>query len=139
MPLMWAHAEYIKLLRSACDGRVFDLIEPVYRRYCEDRSAVGAWEVWKHHRQPRTMRAGATLRVQAEAPFRLRWSPDGWQTVADVASRATVLGFQFVDLPVAAEQAGELKFTFFWPRENRWEGKDYAVAVLPLMEKARLI
>ena len=26
MPLAWAHSEYIKLLRSASDGKVFDLI-----------------------------------------------------------------------------------------------------------------
>ena len=25
MPLMWAHAEYIKLLRSASDGKVYDV------------------------------------------------------------------------------------------------------------------
>ena len=31
MPLMWAHAEYIKLLRSVSDGHVFDLIPEVAR------------------------------------------------------------------------------------------------------------
>ena len=31
MPLMWAHAEYVKLLRSIADGRVFDL-DPGRRR-----------------------------------------------------------------------------------------------------------
>ena len=29
MPLMWAHAEYIKLLRSVQDGAVFDRLSPV--------------------------------------------------------------------------------------------------------------
>ena len=33
MPLMWAHAEYIKLLRSVSDGHVFDLIPEVASRY----------------------------------------------------------------------------------------------------------
>ena len=33
MPLMWAHAEYIKLLRSARDGQVFDRIPSVVERY----------------------------------------------------------------------------------------------------------
>jgi glucoamylase len=32
---VWAHAEYLKLLRSAVDGKVFDRIDPVYERYCE--------------------------------------------------------------------------------------------------------
>ena len=35
VPLVWAHAEYLKLLRSAVDGKVFDRIDPVYARYCE--------------------------------------------------------------------------------------------------------
>src|SRR6266852_5937750 len=33
IPLLWAHAEYIKLVRSVADNRVFDLIEPVHARY----------------------------------------------------------------------------------------------------------
>jgi glucoamylase len=32
-PLCWAHAEYIKLLRSIRDGQVFDVIPPVAARY----------------------------------------------------------------------------------------------------------
>jgi hypothetical protein len=32
-PLMWAHAEYIKLLRSVRDGKVSDLIYDVAKRY----------------------------------------------------------------------------------------------------------
>ncbi len=35
VPLVWAHAEYLKLLRSAVDGKVFDRIDPVYERYCQ--------------------------------------------------------------------------------------------------------
>ena len=37
MPLVWAHAEYLKLLRSALDGKVFDRIDPVYERYCSPK------------------------------------------------------------------------------------------------------
>lgn len=33
MPLAWAHAEYVRLLRSIRDGRVFDLPPQVYQRY----------------------------------------------------------------------------------------------------------
>ena len=33
MPLMWSHAEYIKLLRSVRDNRVFDFIPEVAERY----------------------------------------------------------------------------------------------------------
>src|SRR4029077_5706944 len=33
MPLAWADAEYIKLVRSAADGEVFDLVSEVAERY----------------------------------------------------------------------------------------------------------
>ncbi len=33
MPLVWAHAEYVKLLRSVTDGKVFDRISAVAERY----------------------------------------------------------------------------------------------------------
>ena len=42
VPLVWAHAEYLKLLRSAVDGKVFDRIEPVYERYCAAGGAQAA-------------------------------------------------------------------------------------------------
>ncbi|RYD30694.1 MAG: glucoamylase, partial [Verrucomicrobiaceae bacterium] len=33
MPLCWAHAEYLNLVRSRADGRPFDRIQPAYDRY----------------------------------------------------------------------------------------------------------
>src|SRR5207245_7560548 len=52
MPLMWAHAEYIKLLRSAADGQVFDLIPEVADRYLHPHQRLPL-EVWKLNRQVR--------------------------------------------------------------------------------------
>jgi glucoamylase len=46
MPLMWAHAEYIKLLRSVFDGKVFDFIPEVADRYIVNRKACKALEIW---------------------------------------------------------------------------------------------
>ena len=45
MPLMWAHAEHVKLLRSVRDGRVFDRAEAVAQRYLADmlRGLPGPW------------------------------------------------------------------------------------------------
>jgi len=55
MPLMWAHAEYIKLLRSVSDGKVFDLIPAVADRYQHRRECM-TLEVWKPNRRIRTIR-----------------------------------------------------------------------------------
>ena len=75
MPLMWAHAEYIKLLQSAREGQVFDLIPAVANRYLK-RTNCRPLEIWKFNRQPRSVNAGITLRVQAVDNFVLRWTND---------------------------------------------------------------
>ena len=36
-PLVWAHAEYLKLLRSVADGKVFDRISVVADRYARSQ------------------------------------------------------------------------------------------------------
>jgi glucoamylase len=48
MPLMWAHAEYVKLLRSVADCRVFDLIPVVAERYLNRRGRkdIGGLEAY---------------------------------------------------------------------------------------------
>ncbi len=128
MPLMWAHAEYIKLLRSVHDKQIFDLIPEVAERYTR-RAECKALEVWKPNRQVRTVRRDFTLRIQAPAPFRLRWTRDEWQSAEDTASSATALGIEFVDIPVPPGQRAPLRFTFFWTGSQRWEGRDYMVTV----------
>ena len=129
MPLMWAHAEYIKLLRSANDGKVFDLIPAVAEHYITNRSSCRLLELWKHNRQPRTVKRGYTLRIQCGAPFRLRWSADEWQTINDTNSTPTALKIDFVDIPIAPAQQSPIRFTFFWPEAGNWEGRDFAVWV----------
>lgn len=131
MPLMWAHAEYIKLLRSATDGRVFDFIPDVASRYLGVRNSIKLLEVWKPNRQVHTVRKGCILRVQAPANFRLRWSQDNWQTVNDLPACSTSLGISFVDITIPLAQQAPIRFTFFWTDGGRWEGQDYEVGIQP--------
>jgi glucoamylase len=130
MPLMWAHAEYIRLLRSTADGVPFDRIPEVAERYVTD-GAARPREIWKFNRQPGRIRAGIPLRIQTNEPFRLRWSVDEWATYSDVEGRETSLGVHFVDLDMGPEQKAPIRFTFYWTEASRWEGRDYAVTVDP--------
>lgn len=128
MPLMWAHAEYIKLLRSVGDGEVYDAIPAVAERYLGGREKVTRMEVWKPTRHVRFMHAGEVLRVQGNAPFRLHWSVDNWQSVNDTDSHRNALEIDFVDLRDVMNTAGNcVRFTLFWIEGNHWEGRDYDV------------
>ena len=131
MPLMWAHAEYIKLLRSVSDGKVYDFIPEVRQRYVGDHPDRKRVEVWKPDWHLRFLRTKSVLRVQANEPFSLHWSSDGWKSVNDIESTVNALAIDFVDLPatVSLSKNDRVLFTFFWHSTNRWEGRDYDVTV----------
>jgi glucoamylase len=130
MPLMWAHAEYIKLLRSTVDGKVYDTIPQVAERYLAKSGTRKQIEVWKLNRQVRFMRAGEVLRVQVDAPFTLHWSSDNWKSARDTKSIRNALDIDYVDLTDQVTSSGVcIRFTFLWTEGNRWEGQDYEVTV----------
>jgi glucoamylase len=130
MPLMWAHAEYIKLLRSTADGKVYDTIPEVAERYLSRSGERKRLEVWKQNRQVRFMHAGEALRVQGDAPFTLRWSSDDWKSEQDAKSTRNALDIDYVDLTNAPKSPGVcIRFTFLWTEGSRWEGKNYDVTV----------
>jgi glucoamylase len=129
MPLVWAHAEYLKLCRSLREGRVFDLPPQPVQRYQLER--VGsAHAVWRFNHKCGALPAGKTLRVEVLAPAVVHFSLDDWRTVHDVATRDTGLGVHVADLPTAACPPGTtVRFTFRWPQADRWEGTDFATIV----------
>ncbi len=127
-PLVWAHAEYVKLLRSTRDGAVFDRVAPVAARYLDGRPPAPP-EIWKFSRRVSAITPGTILRIVARAPFRLRWTIDEWATVTDTAATPTATGMRFVDLGVPAAQRSPVRFTFYWPETDRWEGRDFGVAM----------
>ncbi len=128
MPLMWAHAEYIKLLRSAADGQVFDFIPEVAKRYL-GQTKRKQLEVWKPNRQVGAVEPGWTLRIQAPAAFQLHWTDNDWQEVQKTRSTSTILGIEFVDIFIKSEQRAPICFTFYWLEKDKWEGQDYKVTI----------
>jgi len=128
IPLLWAHAEYVTLLRSMLDKRIFDRIDPVAARYCNDNPRP-VIEVWKMNRQVQKVPAGALLRIQASSPFVLHWSDDEWKTPRDTASTPTALGVEYADIHIDPGQKTPLRFTFNWPTDHQWQGTNYAVEV----------
>jgi glucoamylase len=124
VPLLWAHAEYVKLTRSAAEGTSCDLIDPVYDRYVRGNGPLQDIEVWKFNRRVPAVAIGTRVRIQANSPFLLHWTSDEWLHFTDERSTATGVGIEFVDLSLP-ERETTIRFTFLWVDENRWEGRDY--------------
>ncbi|MBV9339943.1 MAG: glucan 1,4-alpha-glucosidase, partial [Acidobacteria bacterium] len=128
-PLVWAHSEYIKLVRSLKDGKIFDQPAQTVKRYrIEQRRAI-YWS-WRFNNKCRNMPAGKTLRIELPVSGLVHASFDNWQTFDDIRTHDTGLGIHVADLPTASLVAGRnVLFTFFWPGDNRWEGTDFEVNV----------
>jgi glucoamylase len=97
MPLVWAHAEYIKLLRSLRDGRVFDTPWQTYQRYVQDKISSPI-AVWRPNAKCQVIPAGKILRVEAPWEALVEWSNDDWQITHKVGSRSSGLGMFYADL-----------------------------------------
>jgi glucoamylase len=131
VPLVWAHAEYLKLLRSALDGKVFDRIDPVYGRYClaEGRQRLrGDLEIYSRRRPIQRIAAGSTLRILDERQFEVVWSADGWQTTHTTASRSLGSAGHSADI-AAGNRSGALLWTLHWPERDGWLGYNVEVLV----------
>jgi len=128
VPLLWAHAEYIKLLRSVREGRVFDLIPEVADRYIRNRSVLQNYQVWSIQHPSASVQCGHTLRIHAETAFEVHSSLDNWSTTTDAHSTSTNLGIDYCDLVIPDNQRVSLQFALFWTVARRWEGRDFEVA-----------
>jgi glucoamylase len=131
-PLVWAHSEYLKLLRSAVDGQVFDCIAEVKDRYGvppAKRAFKSNIEIFQTSRPVAALAAGMTLRVVDTVCFRMVYSLDGWQTNAVMESKPVGYAGCYADIPTAAGWSGTIAFTFYWPGQDKWLGRNFEVVV----------
>jgi len=130
MPLTWTQAEYIKLAVSLKQGSIFDMPTHTQHRYIkhEHRSSLAVWRFDRPFVVPGY--APDLLRLELFAPARVRWSTDGWKTVAEDAVVDVVDGLYYIDLLVAG--ATGIVFTFFWTESRRWEGRDFRLSFMAM-------
>jgi glucoamylase len=129
MPLVWAHAEYLKLRRSLRDGRLFDQPPQTVQRYLKEKT-VSPRRVWRYNHKLRSLPPGKILRIELMAPSVIHWSADDWKTCQDIKTLDDGLGIHLADLPTQSRPEGtQIKFTFYWPNADRWEGRDFMVRI----------
>jgi glucoamylase len=128
-PLAWAHAEYLKLLRSLHDGAAFDLPPQTVRRYLEQR--VASYRViWRPEHPRKRIAAGEVIRVVLGSPAQVEWSADRWATTHRALTRDSTLGAHYADLETKDLPAGTtLRMTFHADQEAEFDGKKYKVEV----------
>lgn len=128
MPLCWAHAEYMTLVRSAADGAVFDRVAPVHERYVRSRP-TSRYEMWSLAHRPAIIPAGLILRVIAPGPGIVCYHAEpSTAAMCEITTQSTEFGCDYADLPTAGLDSGE-KITFTFLCEAKNDGEEHVVTI----------
>jgi glucoamylase len=129
MPLVWAHAEYIKLCSSLKRGKVFDMPEQTQQRYIRQKKR-SFLEIWRQDHPLDAINKHRILRIETRKEALIHWSSDDWETIRDTPTRDSGLGVYFVDFTEKEITGNAILFTFYWKNTAKWENKDYEVRFL---------
>jgi glucoamylase len=130
MPLVWAHAEFIKLTKSLRLGRAVDRPEPVWLRYGGNKPRA-ARAHWTRHMRVGTIHAGQALRLVFAGPAMVHWSIDDWRQPRDTVTVLGMLGLQVADLASEALAVGQrLVFSIQDLTTGSWIENDRVIEVV---------
>jgi len=125
-PLLWAHAEYLKLLRSVADEEVFDLSGALTRHQHNPVAVMRRF--WRPNHKITHIDAGKPLRFEIPEPALIRWSIDDWKTSFETEATDSGIGMHFADITTESLPAeGTIVFTI--QRRSGWEGTDYRISI----------
>jgi glucoamylase len=129
MPLLWAHAEYLKLLVARERGKPIEMLRAVQERYAGAPAARAATTYhWRNEVPVLELPRGRALLIEDRQPFTLHFGFDGWQRIADRAAVPLPYGLWGVRLSGAdCSAAHQLNFTRCYARG--WENVDHQVSL----------
>jgi glucoamylase len=129
MPLVWAHAEFIKLALSIAAGAPVDRPARTWARY-GGRHLQLDYALWQPRQRVKQLVAGQELRVLLSEAAQIHWGKNDWQNPADVITEDWGLGY-VARLQTKELAAGErIDFTFYWLDRKVWRGENFQVVVI---------
>ncbi len=129
MPLVWAHAEYLKLVASRSLGRPFDRPNSVWERYRGERPRLTR-VIWCEQAPATQLPEGATLIACLREAGAVRFGLDGWQEVREEGTTANSLGLHVVEIDTSRLAAGR-RIDLTYRAGSNWIGRDFRVLVTP--------
>lgn len=130
MPLVWAHSEGIKLLRSIKDKKVFDMPIHAFNRYSKNPPS-SPLVFWKPNHKTRKIAHGKILRIEQKMPFRLKWSSNNGASVAEISSIDSGLSLYYVDIPTDSLHVGHsIQFNFYFDHVGSWDSESFIIEII---------
>ena len=104
MPLVWAHSEYIKLLRSLHANAVWDMPSQTVERYLKSNHSSN-FQIWTTTQRRGWLAAGKNLRVDLNGAAEVEWSVD--RNSSTTTTNDTGFGFHSAMLPLNTAGRGK--------------------------------
>ncbi|MGM0938880.1 MAG: glycoside hydrolase family 15 protein [Pseudomonadota bacterium] len=127
MPLIWAHAELIKLIYVQKTGIPIEQLKSVSGRYGVQPPMARARH-WRDSQPCGFVSTTHELWIEAQEPFVLHYGYDNWQDIQEQSSQPLGLGLYGVPLNVSALAGKTLRFTRRFDGRG-WEGQDWNVDI----------
>lgn len=127
MPLVWAHAEYIQLLRSLQDGKVWSTPPQTVERYLKAKTK-STFQIWTVQQQRGRLAPGKNLRIDLSSPGTIQWTLDCWKTAQRVNTHDSGLGIHYAILDVSdAAPGAQIRFRI--PKDSQEYEEEFEVIV----------
>jgi glucoamylase len=131
MPLLWAHAEFLKLLSAQADRRASESLAIIDERYGGKRPTAATWH-WREASPFDTLPAGRSLLIERTAPFSLSYALDGAPR-SQMQSTPMPLGMHAVSF-APDKLVGGTMFEFVF-NDSNGDAPTIAIAIAPHAER----
>lgn len=127
MPLLWTHAEFLKLWVAGRTKCPVERLAAVEKRYGKKRPRPTAMR-WRSGVPFRSIPPGTDLIVLGEAPFTLHRGFDGWNDITDIDAIEDEFGLWGATVR-SADLTGRSSITFTRRFREGWEGADHSIPI----------
>lgn len=131
MPLVWAHAEFVKLVFSRQTGNPVDRPACVWRRY-QGEMPETEYAFWLQQAPISHLNPGRKLYIGLHQPATIRWGINGWQHVRNMPTADSGFGLHIAEIDTSAMAEGScVNFTYRNAASGEWVHQDYQVSIVP--------
>jgi glucoamylase len=129
MPLVWAHAEYLKLVASRILKRPFDRPTAVWQRYGGERPPI-TQVIWSEQAPVAELPEDSRLSIVLKDAGAVRWGHDDWQDVHEESTTANSLGVHVLQIDTVRLRAGR-SIDLTYRSGSQWVGRNFRILVVP--------
>lgn len=128
MPLAWAHAEHLKLVRSINDNNIFDMPDGTFNRYVKKKTE-NKYCCWRLNNKFKMMSYGKILRIELPEQAIVQWTIDNWKHTNETQTSGTIFGINYIDIDSNGIQKNVIiSFRVFWLNTNTTDGNNFEVS-----------